>query len=47
MGAVGNDKYSEILESNASEFGLNVKYQHHDKEPTGKLGYIQGYVSES
>lgn len=36
MGAVGKDKYSDILESKASEFGLVVKYQHHDIEPTGE-----------
>lgn len=42
MGAVGKDNYSDILESKASEFGLVVKYQHHDTEPTGE-NYSRGY----
>lgn len=40
MGAVGKDKYSEILETKASEFGLVVKYQYHDKEPTGTCAVL-------
>lgn len=40
MGAVGKDKYSEILESKATEFGLVVKYQHHDNQPTGTCAVL-------
>ncbi|KAI5749615.1 hypothetical protein M8J76_008783 [Diaphorina citri] len=40
MGAVGKDNYSDILESKASEFGLVVKYQHHDTEPTGTCAVL-------
>ena len=40
MGCVGKDKYSVILEDKAKENGLNVRYQHTDKEPTGTCAVL-------
>lgn len=40
MGCVGKDKYSKILQDKASESGVNVRYQYHDKEPTGTCGVM-------
>lgn len=36
FGAVGQDKYSEILKLKANEDGLDVKYQYSAEKPTGK-----------
>jgi len=36
FGAVGKDKYSEILKCKANEEGVNVRYQYTSEKPTGK-----------
>lgn len=36
FGAVGKDKYSEILKLKANEDGLDVKYQYSSEKPTGE-----------
>lgn len=36
FGAVGRDKYSEILKQKANEEGVEVKYQYSSEKPTGK-----------
>lgn len=35
FGCVGKDKYSEILYENASNAGVNVRYQYNETTPTG------------
>lgn len=35
FGAVGRDKYSEILKFKANEEGVDVKYQYSTEKPTG------------
>ncbi|XP_077545120.1 adenosine kinase 2 [Haemaphysalis longicornis] len=40
MGCVGTDKFGAILETKAREAGLNVKYQHSDKLPTGTCAVL-------
>lgn len=40
IGCIGNDKYGKILEQKATEAGVNVKYQYHDKEPTGTCAVL-------
>lgn len=40
FGAVGRDKYSEILKLKANEDGLNVKYQYSSEKPTGTCAVI-------
>lgn len=35
FGAVGKDKYSDILKVKANEEGLNVKYEYSQEKPTG------------
>lgn len=39
FGAVGQDKYSEILKLKANQEGVNVKYQYSSEKPTGN--YLQ------
>lgn len=36
FGAVGKDKYSEILKLKANNEGVDVKYQYSSEKPTGK-----------
>lgn len=36
FGAVGQDKYSEILKLKANNEGVDVKYQYSKEKPTGK-----------
>lgn len=36
FGAVGKDKYSEILKLKANSEGVDVKYQYSSEKPTGK-----------
>lgn len=36
FGAVGYDKYSEILKLKANNEGVDVKYQYSTEKPTGK-----------
>jgi len=36
FGAVGKDKYSEILKHKANGDGVTVKYQYSSEKPTGK-----------
>uniref|UniRef100_A0A2S2NCJ1 Adenosine kinase n=1 Tax=Schizaphis graminum TaxID=13262 RepID=A0A2S2NCJ1_SCHGA len=40
FGAVGNDRYSEILKREANRDGLDVKYQYHSDKPTGTCAVI-------
>ncbi|XP_022180635.1 adenosine kinase-like [Myzus persicae] len=40
FGAVGNDRYSEILKRVATQDGLDVKYQYHSDKPTGTCAVI-------
>eukprot|EP00102_Acyrthosiphon_pisum_P004725 XP_001948583.3 PREDICTED: adenosine kinase-like [Acyrthosiphon pisum] len=40
FGAVGNDRYSEILKREAIRDGLDVKYQYHSDIPTGTCAVI-------
>lgn len=40
MGCVGKDKYAEIMTEKARSVGLNVVYQYHEKEPTGRCAVL-------
>lgn len=40
FGAVGQDKYSKILEEKARSDGVNVQYQYTDAAPTGTCGVL-------
>lgn len=40
FGAVGKDKYSDILKLKANEEGVNVKYQYSSEKPTGTCAVI-------
>lgn len=40
VGAVGVDKYGSVLEKKATEAGVTVQYQYHEKEPTGTCAVV-------
>lgn len=40
FGAVGKDKYAEVLQAANKEAGLQVRYRYDDEQPTGRCGVI-------
>jgi adenosine kinase len=40
IGCIGKDKYGKILEDKTKEAGVCVRYQYHDKEPTGTCAVL-------
>jgi len=46
FGAVGQDKYSEILKLKANNEGVDVKYQYSLEKPTGKFLTYRCFVKK-
>lgn len=46
FGAVGQDKYSEILKLKANSEGVDVKYQYSTEKPTGKILTSRRFVEK-
>lgn len=46
FGAVGKDKFSEILKVKANEDGVDVRYQYSSEKPTGNILIFIKFDSE-